>query len=88
MFKKAFKVSSHNAISGKDKKKLAANLKKLYDEESVSLLIEKGDPTINCDKLSGSKMLIYTIDSIPLFVDSTGKGALFPSCNSSLICVL
>lgn len=81
MFKKAFKVSSHNAISGKDKKKLVTDLKKLYDDESVSVLLETGDPAIVSDKVSGSKMVVYSLDGIPLFVDSTGKGALFPSCN-------
>ena len=80
MFKKTIKVSSHNVISGKDRKKLCADLKKLYDDQSVTLLLEKGDPAITSDKISGSKMLVYSIDNVPLFVDSTGKGALFPSC--------
>jgi len=79
MFKKPFKIASHNSLSGKDKKKLIADLKKFLDPDSVSLLLENNNCDVVISKLSGSKMVLYSIDNIPFFVDATGKGAFFPT---------
>jgi len=79
MFKKAFKVSSNNSLSGKDKKKLATDLNKFFDPEIVNIILEKNNPIVTVNKLQGSKVQIYLIGDIPLFVDATGKGDLFPT---------
>jgi len=81
MFKKAFKVSSKNNLSGKDRKKLVNDLSKYYDPESVSMLLEKNNPSIVVNKIQGSKIVLYLIDDIPVIVDASGKGDLFPSSN-------
>ncbi len=83
MFKKTLKVASSSALTGKDKKKLISDLSKFFDVESVKALIEKNDPIVTSNKLSGSKMLIYTIGDVPIFADATGKGDLFPSSKSN-----
>jgi len=79
MFKKTLKVSSSEALTGKDKKKLISDLSKFFDVDSTKALIEKNDPIVSKNKLSGSKMVIYTIGDAPIFADATGKGDLFPS---------
>lgn len=79
MFKKAFKVATHNVLSGKDKKKLRQDLAALFDPTSVDILLGKPEAEIFCDKLSGSKTLIFTLNDIPIFVDATGKGTYFPT---------
>jgi hypothetical protein len=81
MFKKPFKISAHNSLSGKDKKKLAADLKKFLDPDSVAALIENNDTDVVINKISGSKMVLYSIDNVPYFVDATGKGVYFPTRN-------
>jgi len=79
MFKKPIKVSSNNSLSGKDVKKIVADLSKFLDPVSVSALLEQNKPVITINKLSGSKMVLYSIDNIPILVDATGKGDYFPS---------
>jgi len=88
MFKKAFKVSSKNNLSGKDRKKLVTELSKYYDPESVSMLLEKNNPTVIVNKVQGSKIVLYLIDDIPVLVDESGKGDLFPTSNKRIINVL
>ena len=75
MFKKPFKVSQSNALSGKDFKKLKANLQKLsYSETLVSTLPD----TVEFQKLQGSKVcllvtenpLFFSVDSLNLKQDS------------------
>jgi hypothetical protein len=85
MFKKPFKVASHNSLSGKDRKKLAADLKKFLDPDAVAALLENNDPDVVINKISGSKMVLYSIDNVPYFIDATGKGVYFPTCNSIVI---
>jgi translation initiation factor 2D len=78
MFKKPIKVGAQNQLSGKDKKLMKNKLVALFDEESVEKLLAKNDKII-CNKISGSKMLIYVGEDYPLFVDGTGKEDYFPS---------
>lgn len=79
MFKKgAFKVASDNLLSGKDKKKLKSDLAKSYHLPSVEHFFDKTE-NLWCQKLSGSKILIYKTDSFPALVDPTGKGDYFPT---------
>jgi len=79
MFKKTLKVSSSEALTGKDKKKLISDLSKFFDVDSIKALVEKNETIVTKNKLSGSKMVIYTIGDAPIFADATGKGDLFPS---------
>ena len=79
MFKKAVKIGAQNQLSGKDRKTIKTKLTALFKAECVEAVLSKYDK-ITCNKASGgSKMLIYTADSMPLFVDGTGKGDFFPS---------
>ena len=80
MFKKAIKTSTHNLMSGKDMKKLKKDLCKLFDSDSVTKFFENNDK-LSCDKLSGSKILMYTNDDYPVLIDATGKGDYFPTSN-------
>ena len=79
MFKKALKVSSHNVLAGKDKKSLKKELSTVYDPDSIENFFETNDK-LYCDKLQGSKILIYSTEKYPAIIDSTGKGAYFPTC--------
>lgn len=79
MFKKAVKIGAQNQLSGKDRKTIKTKLSGLFKGECVEAVLNKYDK-ITCNKASGgSKMLIYTADGMPLFVDGTGKGDFFPS---------
>lgn len=80
MFKKPLKVSSHNVLAGKDKKSLKKELLAHFHPESVERFLEKNEKIL-CDKLQGSKMLIYSTETYPALIDSTGKGTYFPSRN-------
>ena len=80
MFKKSFKIATHNAVSQKDKKKLKKDLAKFFDQESIDYLFIYNQE-IFIDKVQGQKMFIYTNGEIPLFVDSTTKGDFFPTSN-------
>ena len=81
MFKKKFKVGSHSLLSRKDKKQLRKDSEKYFDQTSVDHFFVNFSE-IYCDKInaSGSKMLVYGVGETPYFVDSTGKGDLFPTC--------
>jgi hypothetical protein len=78
MFKKPIKTSSDNLISGKDKKKLKADLGKLYDQKSVDHLIDS-NKELSSQKVSGGKMVLYVNETFPLLADATGKGDYFPT---------
>ena len=66
MFKKPFKVSQSNAISGKDFKKLKQNLQKLsYSEGLVAALPD----TIEFQKVQGSKVCLLATEN-PLYFSS------------------
>lgn len=78
MFKKPIKIGAQNQLSGKDKKSIKNKLATVYDEESVEKLFTSNDKII-CNKVSGSKMLIYSGEQYPLLVDGTGKDDFFPS---------
>jgi hypothetical protein len=58
MFKKAVKVSAQNQLSGKDRKNVKNKLATLFDEPTLETLFNKNDKIV-CNKISGSKMLIY-----------------------------
>lgn len=78
MFKKPVKVGAQNQLSGKDRKSIKNKLASQYDEASIECLLAKNEKII-CNKISGSKMLIYMGDDYPLIVDATGKEDYFPS---------
>jgi hypothetical protein len=61
MFKKPVKVGAQNQLSGKDKKAIKNKLVNQFDPETVDKLFATNDKII-CNKISGSKMLIYTND--------------------------
>jgi len=88
MFKKAFKVSSNNSLSGKDKKKLASDLQKYFDPETVNIILEKNNPIVTVNKLQGSKIQIFYIGDVPLFVDATGKGDVFPTSTLAYLVII
>lgn len=78
MFKKAFKVGSHNAMSQKNRKKLKKDLSKAFDSDVVDqVFINSGE--FSETKLSGSKVIIYSNDDAPLFVDCTSKKDFVPT---------
>jgi len=79
MFKKAFKTSSNNNISGKDRKKLISELSKYYDAECLKNLLGKNDQVITLNKVQGSKMQLYIAGDTPILFDVSGKGDIYPS---------
>ena len=78
MFKKALKISAQNQLSGKDRKNLRNKLSIQLDPKCVESVMTTHEK-ISCNKVTGSKMLIYMGDEFPLFVDGTGKEDYFPS---------
>jgi len=79
MFKKAFKVSSNNNISGKDRKKLITELSKYYDPECLNSLLSKNSQVITLNKVSGSKVQLYISGDTPILFDTSGKGDIYPT---------
>lgn len=77
MFKKPIKVGAQNQLSGKDRKTIRNKLATLFDADAIDALL-KSDKII-CNKVAGSKMLIYVGEDYPLIVDGTGKDDFFPS---------
>lgn len=78
MFKKKFKISSNNILSGKDKKKIVKDLSKICTGECVEHFFEKNEKIFQ-NKLQGSKIVIYSIEEYPAFIDATSKGDYFPT---------
>ena len=78
MFKKPLKVSNHNLLGGKDKKSLKKELCTSFHAKSIEHFFDVNEK-IYCDKMQGSKVVVYSTDTYPAFVDSTGKGAYFPT---------
>jgi len=78
MFKKPVKIGAQNQLSGKDRKTIRNKLVKQFDADTIETVFGKHDK-ITCNKVSGSKMLIYIGEDYPLFVDGTGKEDFFPS---------
>ena len=78
MFKKPIKVGAQNQLSGKDRKAIKNKLAAQFDPECTEKIFTKNDKII-CNKITGSKMLIYISEDEPLFVDGTGKEDYFPS---------
>ena len=78
MFKKPLKVSTHNLLGGKDKKSLKKELCTSFHAKSIEHFFDANEK-IYCDKMQGSKVVVYSTDTYPAFVDSTGKGAYFPT---------
>ena len=77
MFKKPYKLSTQSILSTKDRKNLISQLQKQFDlkpASSVSILTEW-----KVKKIEKSKVLIYTDQINPLFVDSTSNHNLFPT---------
>jgi len=81
MFKKPLKVSTHNILGGKDKKSLKKELSVLFQAKSLEHFFDSNEK-IYCDKMQGSKVVIYSTDAFPAIIDSTGKGAYFPTCKT------
>ena len=82
MFKKGIKIGGQNQLSGKDKKGMKAKMGALFGGDAVEAIFGRFDK-ITCSKVSGGKMLIYTSEAYPLFVDGTGKGDYFPTIYSA-----
>ena len=78
MFKKPVKIGAQNQLSGKDRKTIRNKLVTLFDPTTIETVFAKHDK-ITCNKVSGSKMLIYIGEDYPLLVDGTGKEDFFPS---------
>lgn len=83
MFKNAIKVSSHNDISGKDRKKLKKDLIKAFDTQVVDQIFIRSQ-TLAVTNLQGSKIQIISDEDDPLFVDSTSKKDYFPTSKKSI----
>ena len=78
MFKKPIKIGAQNQLSGKDRKTLNKKLSVHFDPAAIEALLGSQEK-FTCNKVSGSKMLIYLGEDYPLFVDGTGKDDYFPS---------
>ena len=78
MFKKAIKIGAQNQLSGKDRKNIKNKLSVQFNAKAIQAVVAQYDK-INCNKVSGSKVLIYMGDEFPLFVDGTGKEDFFPT---------
>lgn len=82
MFKKSFRVKTHTALKGSDRKKIRADILKNFkclDEESLNeVLPNKGDVTIMkiCTN-SGENALIYFFQKNPMFFEL--NRTLFPT---------
>eukprot|EP00898_Chlorokybus_atmophyticus_P001535 jgi/Chlat1/2382/Chrsp17S02649 len=81
MFKKPSPVQHQNRLSGSDRKKLRARLRERFpaaDDTALDhLLPAKGDILVL--KLA-NRSLIYGVDGqVPMWIDTTGKGDLFPT---------
>jgi predicted ribosome-associated RNA-binding protein Tma20 len=77
MFKKPIKIGAQNQLSGKDRKTIRGKLVTIFHPEAVDMLLKT--EKLICNKISGSKMLIYVSEDYPLLVDGTGKEDFFPS---------
>lgn len=78
MFKKPVKIGAQNQLSGKDRKTIRNKLVNQFDPTTIETVFSK-EEKITCNKVSGSKMLIYIGEDFPLFVDGTGKEDFFPT---------
>ena len=78
MFKKAIKIGAQNQLSGKDRKNIKNKLSVQFNAKAIQTIVAQQEK-INCNKVSGSKVLIYMGDDFPLFVDGTGKEDFFPT---------
>ena len=61
MFKKGIKIGAQNQLSGKDRKNITKKLAAQFDKKAVETIFASHDK-INCNKVSGSKVLIYMGD--------------------------
>lgn len=77
MFKKPIKIGAQNQLSGKDRKTIRSKLVTIFHPEAIDMLLKT--EKLICNKISGSKMLIYVGEDYPLLVDGTGKEDFFPS---------
>merc|ERR1712032_575493 len=78
MFKKPFKVASHNPMSSKNRKKFKKDLYKAFDGSVIDqIFINSGE--FSETKLSGCKVTIFSNDDAPMIIDPTGNRDYFPS---------
>lgn len=78
MFKKDFSYATQNPLSQKDRKKLWKDLEKIFDSQSIADLYINFEQ-FHVNKVEKSKVVIYTSETDPLFIDATSKGDFFPS---------
>ena len=78
MFKKQVKIGNSYKQSSKDRKTLKKDLRKLFDSMAVEKLFQNID-SFSVNKVEKSKMIIYSDEDSPMFVDSTSKKDYFPS---------
>lgn len=83
MFKKPFTVNQTHKVSGADRKKLKRSLEKSIPSSEecdweVVLPSKAGDFEVN--KLAApSRISIYLLDKVPVFVDTSGKNDIAPT---------
>lgn len=78
MFKKPIKIGTSNEMSSKDRKSFKNDLRKNFDLEAIGQLFQYVD-VFTVNKVENSKMIIYSDEEIPMFVDSTSKKDFFPT---------
>ena len=78
MFKKVLVQDSRTEVVGKDRKKLKQALMNEFDSASIEKLFMFVDK-FYLVKLEKSKMLVYSDETDPLFVDSSANGDFFPT---------
>jgi predicted ribosome-associated RNA-binding protein Tma20 len=71
MFKKRFKLSAENQLSGKDKKQLRARLAEIVGPLTAGHFVDNSRKLVG-KKVQGSKLVILTEEDNPMVVDLSG----------------
>ena len=82
MFKKPFKLQTQNLLKGSDKKKFRDIVSRQFSArlrpEDLDLLVPlKGN--VSTAKIADSRMVLYFLESEPIFLDMNGRNDLIPT---------
>lgn len=85
MFHKSFVLASENKVSGKDRKKLRANLQRLFprlNEDDLERVFPLKDGECNTARLKAPhRGHLYLLNGLPMLLDLDGKGDFVPCLN-------
>lgn len=85
MFKKGCAINQRSLLSGADRKKLRRGLEQRFGaglgEDGLDALLPNKGGELELAKMpSPSRTVIYCLDKVPIVVDTSGKGDIFPTC--------